>query len=85
MVEPANVMEELIACVQNTLSETALMVGVGRTVMLNCFCIPTHVFDRGVTVISAVIVVLKLLAALNAAIVPTPEAAKPMDGLEFVH
>ena len=58
--------------------------GVGLTVIVNVFDAPRQLLAVGVTVIVAVIGVVVLLVAVNAAIFPVPLAAKPMDGSLFV-
>lgn len=60
------------------------MVGVGDTLTVNDCTVPTQVADVGVTAITAVAVVLPVLVAVNAAMLPEPDAAKPIDVLVLV-
>lgn len=74
-----------MAWVQNTRSAIPFTLGVGLTVMLNCIGTPMHVLENGVTIICAVMDVLKLFAAVNAVIFPIPDAGKPMEVLLLFH
>lgn len=85
MVEPAKLIGLLMAWVQNTRSAIPFTLGVGLTVMLNCIGTPMHVLENGVTIICAVMDVLKLFAAVNAVIFPIPDAGKPMEVLLLFH
>ena len=58
--------------------------GVGDTLTVNDCTGPTQVADVGVTAITAVVVVLPVLVAVNAAMLPEPDAHNPSDGLELV-
>ena len=60
------------------------MKGVGFIVMVKLIGIPLQLLENGVTVICAVIGILKLLVAEKAAIFPTPLAGKPIPVLLFV-
>jgi hypothetical protein len=53
--------------------------------MLKLVGIPLQLLETGVTSILAEIVILLLLVRVKLLILPTPLAAKPMDGLELVH
>ena len=64
---------------------TAEIPGVGLIKILNCMGVPEQVLDTGVTVISAEMVVLKVLEAEKVAMLPTPVAANPIAVLLFVH
>jgi hypothetical protein len=85
MVDPSNSIGELMAFVQNTLDEIVSTLGVGLTVILNNIGTPLHELEKGVTVIPADMVVLKLLAAVKAVILPEPEAGKPIEVLVLLH
>ena len=62
-----------------------VMNGVGLIVIVKLIGKPLQLLEKGVTVICAVIGMLKLLVAENAAILPTPLAGKPIPVLLFVH
>jgi hypothetical protein len=59
-------------------------IGVGFTVIANVLDGPTHPLKVGVTVMVAVTGTDPVFAALNAGILPVPEATKPIDVLLFV-
>ena len=61
-----------------TWSATWVAVGVGLTVMEKVLVAPLHVFEAGVTVMKAVTGILPAFVALNAAILPAPDDARPM-------
>ncbi len=58
--------------------------GEGATLTVNDCTAPVHPAAVGVTAITAVAVTVEVLMAVNAAMLPEPEAANPMDGLELV-
>lgn len=58
--------------------------GVGLTVMINVWEVPTQVFAVGVTLSVAATGVKPPFVAVNEAILPVPEAARPMEGVLFV-
>lgn len=63
---------------------TAFTVAIGLTVIVNVMGKPVHPFgDVGVTVIVAVIALVRLLAVTNDGIFPVPLAANPIEGLLF--
>lgn len=72
-----------LAPLHNTWLATALMVAVGLTVMVNVIGVPTQLtpalVNVGVTVMVAVTGALVILVAVNAAILPLPLAASPID------
>ena len=59
-------------------------LGVGLIVYVYVVAVPLHPFALGVTVIVDVTELAVVLIVLNDEIFPDPEAAKPIDGLEFV-
>ena len=67
---------------------TALTVGDGFTVMVKVIAVPVQVtpllVKLGVTVIVAVTGAVPVLVAVKEGILPTPDAASPIDGLLFV-
>jgi hypothetical protein len=70
----------------NTWLATGLTVAIGFTVMVNVIGKPAQPFgDIGVTVMVAVIALVRLFAVTKLGILPTPLAAKPIDGLLFTH
>lgn len=56
----------------------ALIVGVGLTVIVKLRVGPTHPFAVGEVVIVAVTGIVPELRAVNAAILPAPDAASPI-------
>jgi hypothetical protein len=60
-------------------------VGVGLTVTVNVFGVPTQLLAVGVMVMVAVIGAVVLLVAVNGAVLPVPLAPKPMTVLLFAH
>ena len=62
-----------------------LIVGVGDTLTVNDCTVPGQPAAVGVTAITAVAVTVPVLTAVNAAMLPEPDAANPIDGLELVH
>lgn len=72
-----------LAPLHNTWLATALMVAVGLTVMVNVIGVPTQLtpalVNVGVTVMVAVTGALVILVAVNAAILPNPPAANPIE------
>ena len=70
----------------NTWLATGFTVAIGFTVMVNVIGAPVQPFPvDGVTVIVAVIALVRLFAVTNDGILPLPLAANPMDGLLFTH
>jgi hypothetical protein len=59
--------------------------GVGDTLTVKDCTAPGQPANIGVTVITAVAVTVPVLMAVNAAMLPEPDAARPMVGLELVH
>lgn len=59
--------------------------GDGLTVMVKDCGAPTQPLDVGVTVIVAVFIVFEVFVAVNEAMLPVPDAARPMEGSELVH
>ena len=62
-----------------------LTVGNGFMVMVKLYSAPVQLFRDGITVIVAVMGELELLTAVNAGILPSPLAARPISGLELLH
>src|SRR6188508_3609430 len=69
---------------QNVWSASAVMVGIGLTVMVNVCGVPGHPFTVGVTVMVAVTGAAVALVALKAGMFPAPAAARPIDGVLLV-
>jgi hypothetical protein len=64
---------------------TALTVAIGLTVIVNVIGVPVHPFPvEGVTVMVAVVALVKLFTVTNDGIFPVPFAPKPMAVLLFV-
>lgn len=63
---------------------TPATFAVGFTVIVKLFGVPTQPFTVGVTVIVAVTAAVVALIAVKLAILPEPEAARPMPGVLFV-
>lgn len=63
----------------------SIAVGDGVTLTVNDLAVPAQVAAVGVTEITAVAVTEPVLMAVKAEIVPDPDAARPMDGLELLH
>lgn len=61
-----------------------LMEGVGDTFTVNDCTGPGQPAAVGVTAITAVAVTVPVLTDVKAAMLPEPDAANPIDGLEFV-
>jgi len=78
----------VFALLHTTWFGTAVTVAVGLTVIVNVEGVPTHVTAplvyEGVTVIVAVTGAVVALVATKDAILPVPEAARPMDVVLFV-
>ena len=60
-------------------------IGDGATLTVNDCTVPGQPAAVGVTAITAVAVTVPVLTAVNAAMLPEPDAANPIDGLELVH
>jgi len=67
------------------LPEVNVIVDKGLTVIVYVLGVPVHGVIVGVTVIVAVIGAPVKFVAVNEAISPTPDAARPIAGLLFVH
>lgn len=85
--EPVGVEEKLIEltgpphCAK---LDTAVITGIGFTVMVNVIGVPEQPLAVGVTVIVAVKGALVLFTAVKAGKLPVPLAAKPIPVVEFV-
>ena len=62
---------------------STFMVGVGDTLTVNNRTAPIQVAAAGVTAITAVAVTEPVLVAVNAAMLPEPDAAKPIEVFEL--
>ena len=72
------------ALLHNTWFATAFIVAIGLTVIVKVIGAPVQPFAvDGVTVIVAVVALVRLLFVVNDGILPLPLAAKPIDGLLF--
>jgi hypothetical protein len=69
---------------QKAMFGSGVMAGIGLTVMVNTSGVPGHPVSVGVTVIVEVIGAPVALVAVNAGVLPVPEAARPIAVLEFV-
>jgi hypothetical protein len=78
-------MASVVAVLQYTTSATALTVVVGLTVIVKDWEGPAQPLAEGVTVIVAVTGTLVLLMTVKALMSPLPLAARPMEGVLFVH
>lgn len=81
---PLNVTAVVVALLHSVWLETAVTEGVGLTVIIKFCGVPAQPFAVGVTVIVAVTAALVLLVAVNAAILPEPLAARPIEVVLFV-
>lgn len=63
---------------------TAFTVGVGLTVIVNVIGVPAQLLAVGVTVIVATTGAVVILVAVKLAILPVPDAARPIDGWVLV-
>jgi hypothetical protein len=70
----------------NTWLATVFTVAIGFTVMVNVIDAPVQPdMIEGVTVMVAVVALVKLFAVTKDGIFPVPLAAKPIDELLFTH
>ena len=88
MVPPVAGLLKTIAAVDeplhNTWLATAFTVAIGLTVIVNVMGVPVQPFPvDGVTVIVAVVALVKLLTVTKDGILPEPLAANPMAVLLF--
>ena len=88
MVPPVAGLLKTIAAVDeplhNTWLATALTVAIGLTVIVNVIGVPVQPFPvEGVTVIVAVVALVKLLTVTKDGILPVPLAPKPIAVLLF--
>ena len=60
-----------------------LITGIGFTVIVKVPGVPGQPLMIGVTVIVATTGVLPVMVGLKAAILPVPEAARPINGVSF--
>lgn len=84
---PLKLIAVVLVPLQTVWLPTTVTVGVGCTVIVK-FCEgPVQVTDpkvySGVTVIVAIVVVAPAFTATNDAILPVPDAARPIDGVSF--
>lgn len=63
---------------------TALVEGVGNTVMVKVLALPVHPLACGVTVMVATIFIVPALTAVKTGRLPDPLAANPIPGTELV-
>jgi hypothetical protein len=79
-----NAMAAVDEPLHNTWLATGFTVATGLTVMVKVIGKPLHPLgDVGVTVMVAVIALVRLFAVTNGGIFPVPLAAKPIEGLLF--
>ena len=92
VVPPVVVLEKVIAVealpLQIILFVVATKLAFGKTEIINCFVVPLQellpITIVGVTIIVAFKIAVPLFIAVNEGISPVPEAANPIEGLEFV-
>jgi hypothetical protein len=92
VVPPVVVFEKFIADeglpLQIVLFGVATKLAFGKTEITNCFVVPLQevvpVKIDGVTIIVALTIVVPLFIAVKEGKSPVPEAANPIEGLEFV-
>lgn len=82
---PAKLIAAVNAPLHTAWFEGAVTVGVGLTVIVNDVVDPLHEPNEGVTTIVAVTGAAPVLIAANAAMLPVPVGASPIDGVSFVH
>ena len=82
---PVKVTAAVVLPLQSTWLATAATFGVGFTVIVNVEAVPEQPLAVGVTVMVAVTGAVPLLTAVKEGILPFPAAARPMDGVLFVH
>lgn len=75
---------EVAARLHNTWFDGAATIGVGLTLIVKLCALPEHPLAEAVTVMVAVTATLELLTAIKGAILPVPDAAKPMPELLLV-
>ena len=74
----ANVTAEVAAPLQSVWLTGVVTVGVGFTVMVNVCVAPVQPIADGVTVTTPAIGAALLLVAVNAAMLPVPDEARPI-------
>lgn len=88
-VEPATGLTMVIAGVVAPLQCVLLLIGftvdVGYTENIKALSVPVHPFAVGVIAITALTVAVPVLVAMNEGMDPVPLAARPIDGMLFVH
>ena len=84
LTAPLNVTAEVVAPLHSVWSDDATTVGVGFTVMVNVSVAPEQLLADVVTTMVAVIGAVPVFVAVNAPILPVPEAARPIDVVLFV-
>jgi hypothetical protein len=76
---PVNVMSAVLAPLHNTWSVGSTTVGVGFTVIVKFVVLPAHPLNTGVTVMVDTTGVLPVFTPANAAMLPLPLAASPIE------
>jgi hypothetical protein len=84
LTAPVKFTAVVVAPLHNTWLDTVFTVGVGLTVISKVAELPVQLLADGVTVTVAVTGALVVLAAVNAAILPVPLAASPIEVVLFV-
>jgi len=77
-------MEETVSPLHTVISEGTTAAGVGLTVMVNVVSLPVQLFAEGVKVMVAVTGTVPVFIAVKDAIVPVPEAPRPIDVFELL-
>ena len=85
LTEPEKLTAVVAVPLHNVWLAGADTVGVGVTVIVKVCAVPVQPLTDGVTVIMPDIANNPLLVAVNAAILPEPDAPRPMLVLELAH
>ncbi len=84
LTAPEKVTAAVVAPLHNVWSAAAATVGVGFTVIVNVSATPEQLLADGVTMIVAVAAVVPVFVAVNAPMLPVPDADSPIAVFEFV-
>jgi hypothetical protein len=84
LTAPEKVTAAVVAPLHNVWSAAAATVGVGFTVIVNVSATPAQLLANGVTMIVAVAAVVPEFVAVNAPMLPVPDADRPIAVFEFV-
>jgi hypothetical protein len=84
LTAPVNVTAAVVAVLHNVWSGVVATFGVGFTVTVTICGVPAQLLADGITFIVAITGAALPLTAVKDAILPVPEAARPMPGRLFV-